>query len=118
MNRKVPEELKEKYPHYETYAKCQSSAFMAGTFTFATATAGLYVVQELLKTRLPYAWSSFLLTSVLGGSVVSYVVTRKQTKGCQDMWMAMEDRHTALTSIDERKKMEKTSPNTLPSTPS
>ncbi|KAK6195892.1 hypothetical protein SNE40_001226 [Patella caerulea] len=96
----VTKQMSEKYPHYNTYKKCQSQTFMTGLFTFATGTAAAYLVQDVLKAKLPYEKKSILMVSLGVASIISYFVTRKNTKLCQEMWMALEDKHTAINPIE------------------
>lgn len=65
-----------------------------------TGTAGGYISQELLKNYLWYSRKSFLLPSILIGSCAGYIAIRYQTKICQEMWMALEDRHTSLQTAE------------------
>ncbi|XP_064605494.1 uncharacterized protein LOC135470462 [Liolophura sinensis] len=101
-----------KYPHYKTYAQCQSRAFATSTFAMLAGTAGGYISQELLKNYLWYSRKSFLLPSILIGSCTGYIAIRHQTKICQEMWMALEDKHTSLQTAEERIMGNKTSDKT------
>ncbi|XP_064649108.1 transmembrane protein 141-like [Lineus longissimus] len=98
---KVKETYSKKFPHYESYAKCQSRAFMAGMATFLVSGAGVYGLQELLQKKLPYGRQTFLLPTIIIASITSYSVTRLRTKACQNMWMVMEDKHSNLGSENE-----------------
>lgn len=101
---RVTEEYKEKYPHMKQYAACQSKAFMTGTFTFLAGGATAYVAQELLGSKLPYGRKYSLVMAMAVGTVSAYAMTRHKTKVCQQMWMAMEEKHSAITPLEERLK--------------
>ena len=40
-----------------------------------------------------------LIMPVLGGCVVSWLVTSHQAKQCQNMWMALEGKHSDINPI-------------------
>ncbi|KAJ0057295.1 hypothetical protein NL108_002243, partial [Boleophthalmus pectinirostris] len=48
----------------QSYAACQSHAFMKGTGTFILGATGLFAAQKALKTKLPYPLQWNLLISV------------------------------------------------------
>ncbi|XP_025112734.1 transmembrane protein 141-like [Pomacea canaliculata] len=99
---RTADEYKDKFPHMKTYAACQSRAFMTGVFTFVAAGATVYVAQELLKNFIPYKRTAFLILPVMVGTVSAYTITRHNTKMCQNMWMAMEEKHSDITPLQER----------------
>jgi TMEM141 protein family len=45
-----------------------------------------------------------ILISTLFGTVVAYKVTKDRTNSCQAAWLASEEKHTALSDIDEKKQ--------------
>ncbi|XP_076436500.1 transmembrane protein 141-like [Babylonia areolata] len=99
---RVTEEYKEKFPHMKQYAACQSKAFMTGCFTFLAGGASVYLAQELLRTSLPYGRKYFLLPPIAFGTISAYAMTRHNTRVCQDMWLAMEEKHSDVTPLQER----------------
>jgi len=97
----VAEDYKEEYPGLPSYLKCQSSAFVAGTFALLMGGFGTFFTQELVAKYLPWSRKSFLLPALAVGSFASYKVTRLKTTACQEMWIAMEDGRTYLTRLAE-----------------
>ncbi|XP_074655336.1 transmembrane protein 141-like [Tubulanus polymorphus] len=96
----VAEEATKKFPHYRTYAKCQSQAFMKGILTFFAGFAGSYLAQEFVRKRRLIGGIDrkvILLSSLLIGAAGSYATTRHETKNCQEMWLVLEDKYTNLT---------------------
>ncbi|XP_036436096.1 transmembrane protein 141 [Colossoma macropomum] len=87
---KVDDALVEKHPGLQTYAACQSRAFMKGTGSFIIGTASLFFAQRALQKRLPYPLQWNLLVSIMASSVVSYSVTRWETMKCTDLWVFLE----------------------------
>ncbi|XP_044124327.1 transmembrane protein 141 isoform X2 [Bufo gargarizans] len=59
---RVNDQLAAKHPGLQGYAACQSQAFMKGVVTFIT----------------------------VAGSVASYVVTKRETEKCTDLWIYLE----------------------------
>ncbi|KAH9496926.1 hypothetical protein Btru_010200 [Bulinus truncatus] len=98
------EELVEKYPHYKTYKACQSHAFMSSSFTFVIASACSYFAIDTLYRRFKANISKNWLTAgpIVFGILSAYVVVQRKTTNCQNMWMAMEERHSVLTPASER----------------
>ncbi|KAM4020490.1 transmembrane protein 141 isoform 1-T1 [Anomaloglossus baeobatrachus] len=72
------------------YAACQSQAFMKGVVTFITGTGAALVTQSVFRKRLPYPPKWNILLSVVAGSVASYIVTRRETEKCTDLWIYLE----------------------------
>ncbi|XP_035464626.2 transmembrane protein 141 [Scophthalmus maximus] len=87
---RVDDALAAKHPGLETYAACQSYAFMKGTGSFVLGAAGLLAVQGALQRKLPYPRHWSLLISVVVSSVGSYAVTRWETQKCSDLWLLIE----------------------------
>ncbi|KAJ8408665.1 hypothetical protein AAFF_G00253000 [Aldrovandia affinis] len=87
---KVDDAVAAKHPGLQQYTACQSHAFMKGTGTFMLGTAGLISVQHLLQKKLPYPLQWNLLVSIVAGSVCSYLVTRRESQKCSDLWMYLE----------------------------
>ncbi|KAM6902193.1 transmembrane protein 141 [Xenentodon cancila] len=87
---KVDDELVAKHPGLETFAACQSHAFMKGTGTFVLGVAGFFGVQKALQKKLPYPLQWNLLISIVASSVASYAVTRWETQKCTDLWLLLE----------------------------
>ncbi|GFO17750.1 transmembrane protein 141 [Plakobranchus ocellatus] len=109
MNRSSTEsaeeiELLERYPHFKTYKACQSKAFMTGSFTLLMGTACSFLVMDhwfqKFKPTISKNW--LIAGPILVGTLSAYGVTMGQTIRCQNMWMAMEDRHSVITSAQER----------------
>lgn len=87
---RVDDAVAAKHPGLQTYAACQSHAFMKGTGTFILGAVGLFAVQKALQRKLPYALQWNLLISVVLSSVGSYTVTRWETQKCSDLWLLLE----------------------------
>lgn len=87
---RVDDAVAAKHPGLQTYAACQSHAFMKGTGTFILGAVGLIAAQKALQRKLPYALQWNLLISVVLSSVGSYSVTRWETQKCSDLWMLLE----------------------------
>ncbi|KAJ0013083.1 hypothetical protein NQD34_017417 [Periophthalmus magnuspinnatus] len=85
---RVDDAVAAKHPGLQTYAACQSHAFMKGTGTFILGATGLFAAQKALKTKLPLQWN--LLISIVLSSVASYTVTRWETQKCSDLWLLLE----------------------------
>ncbi|KAK2819196.1 hypothetical protein Q5P01_024757 [Channa striata] len=111
---KVDDALVAKHPGLESYAACQSQAFMKGTGSFILAVAGLFAIQKALQKKLPYPLQWNLLISVVASSVGSYAVTRWETQKCSDLWLLLEkgkvpDRSPQqVTKSDQAKGPQKT----------
>ncbi|XP_028830761.1 transmembrane protein 141 isoform X3 [Denticeps clupeoides] len=88
--RKVDDELAAKRPGLQQYAACQSHAFMKGVGTFILGTGALFSVQAAVQRRIPYPFQWNLLISIVGSSVGSYAVTRRETQKCSDLWIFLE----------------------------
>ncbi|XP_034458475.1 transmembrane protein 141 [Hippoglossus hippoglossus] len=87
---RVDDALAAKHPGLETYAACQSGAFMKGTGTFILGAAGLIAVQKAIQRKLPYPLQWSLLISIVASSVGSYAVTRWESQKCSDLWLLLE----------------------------
>ncbi|KAM9841798.1 transmembrane protein 141 [Aulostomus maculatus] len=87
---RVDDAVAAKHPGLQSYAACQSRAFMAGTGTFILGTAGLFTIQKVLQKKLPYPLQWNLFISILVSSVSSYTVTRWETQKCSDLWLLLE----------------------------
>ncbi|GAV04406.1 hypothetical protein RvY_14688 [Ramazzottius varieornatus] len=96
---RLAEQYKDQYPAFPSYLQCQSRAFLYGLATFTLSFAVTFFVQELNKKRIPYAPKYFLVPPMVVASLASWNVSRRKTHDCQLMWMAAEDKHTALTSL-------------------
>ena len=66
---------------------------------FSPAAATVYLAQELLSTKLPYGRQHFLLLPFALGTASAYIITRRNTRICQEMWMAMEEKHSVITPM-------------------
>ncbi|RUS82954.1 hypothetical protein EGW08_009291 [Elysia chlorotica] len=97
-------DLMERYPHFKTYKACQSKAFMTGSFTLLMGTACTFLVMDHWFQRFkPSVSRNWLIAGpILVGTMSAYAVTMGQSIYCQNMWMAMEDRHSVITSAKER----------------
>ncbi|KAK2167908.1 hypothetical protein LSH36_22g02034 [Paralvinella palmiformis] len=49
---------------------------------------------------MPLTPASMFIVPVCGGIAVAYSVTRVETKKCQKMLLALEEKHTALTDMN------------------
>lgn len=87
---RVDDAVAAKHPGLQSYAACQSHAFMKGTGTFILGAAGLFVLQKALQRKLPYPLQWNLLISIVGSSLGSYSVTRWETQKCSDLWLLLE----------------------------
>ncbi|XP_075899747.1 transmembrane protein 141 [Nelusetta ayraudi] len=87
---KVDDAVAAKHPGLQSYAACQSHAFMKGTGTFILGAISLFGAQKVLQKRLPYPLQWNLLVSIVASSVGSYAVTRWETQKCTDLWMFLE----------------------------
>ncbi|XP_012944331.1 transmembrane protein 141 [Aplysia californica] len=101
------DELSDRYPHYKTYKACQSKAFMTGSVTLFGAAICVYVVMDhwyqKFKPSITRQW--LVAGPIMAGAGIAYAVTMNRTWNCQNMWMAMEERHSALTPAKERLAM-------------
>ncbi|KAG7499461.1 hypothetical protein JOB18_039235 [Solea senegalensis] len=88
--RRVDDALVAKHPGLESYAACQSRAFMKGTGAFVLGATGLFALQWALQRRLPYPLQWNLFISVVASSVGSYAVTRRESQKCSDLWLLLE----------------------------
>uniref|UniRef100_A0A3P9HG07 Transmembrane protein 141 n=1 Tax=Oryzias latipes TaxID=8090 RepID=A0A3P9HG07_ORYLA len=61
---RVDDKLAAKHPGLESYAACQSHAFMKGTGTFLLGIAGLFTLQKVIQRKLPYPLQWNLLISI------------------------------------------------------
>lgn len=87
---KVDDALVVKHPGLQRYAACQSHAFMKGCGSFILGTGGLFLIQRVLQTKLPYPLQWNLLVSIVTASAGSYAVTRWETQKCTDLWLLIE----------------------------
>ena len=60
--------------------------------------AAIGLGQEVVKKLIPMTVQMRVMAPVLGGSLVGYVVARQRTQTCQDMWLALEGKHSALSA--------------------
>ncbi|GFS05594.1 transmembrane protein 141 [Elysia marginata] len=97
-------DLMERYPHFKTYKACQSKAFMTGSFMLLMGTACSFLVMDhWFRKFKPTVSKNWLVAGpILIGTASAYGVTMGQSIYCQNMWMAMEDRHSVITSAKER----------------
>ncbi|TNN81146.1 Transmembrane protein 141 [Liparis tanakae] len=103
---KVDDTLAARHPGLQSYAACQSRAFMMGTGTFIFGAGSLFALQKVLQKKLPYPLQWNLLISIVASSVASYTVTRWETQKCSDLWILLEtgrvpDRSPAQVSKPE-----------------
>ncbi|XP_058823549.1 transmembrane protein 141 isoform X2 [Topomyia yanbarensis] len=64
-----------------------------------------YFLQKLLAQKLPYQQKTGILVSSLIASIASYKVTSDRTKSCQAGWMAVEEKHTALSEEESEESV-------------
>uniref|UniRef100_A0A1A7XRZ2 Transmembrane protein 141 n=1 Tax=Iconisemion striatum TaxID=60296 RepID=A0A1A7XRZ2_9TELE len=88
--RKVDDAIAAKHPGLQSYAACQSRAFMKGTGSFILGVAGFFAIQTALQKKLPYPLQWNLFISIVASSIGSYAVTRWETQKCSDLWMLLE----------------------------
>ncbi|XP_041826490.1 transmembrane protein 141 isoform X2 [Melanotaenia boesemani] len=110
---KVDDELVAKHPGLETYAACQSRAFMKGIGSFVLGVGSLFAIQKALQKKLPYPLQWNLLISIVASSLGSYAVTRWETQKCTDLWLLLEtgktpDRSPPPAQPEESKGSQKT----------
>ncbi|XP_070706868.1 transmembrane protein 141 [Pempheris klunzingeri] len=87
---RVDDAVAAKHPGLQTYAACQSGAFMKGTGSFILGAISLFAIQKGLQRKLPYPLQWNLLISIVASSVGSYAVTRWETQKCSDLWLLLE----------------------------
>uniref|UniRef100_A0A669CP37 Transmembrane protein 141 n=1 Tax=Oreochromis niloticus TaxID=8128 RepID=A0A669CP37_ORENI len=83
---KVDDALVAKHPGLESYAACQSHAFMKGSGTFVLGNTFIY----LFIPMLPLKPLSLPCVVSVASSVGSYAVTRWETQKCSDLWLLLE----------------------------
>lgn len=110
---RVDDAVAAKHPGLQSYAACQSHAFMKGTGTFILGALGLFAAQKALQRKLPYALQWNLLISIVLSSVGSYSVTRWESQKCSDLWLLLEtgkvpDRSAPQVSQPEGSETNKT----------
>ncbi|XP_071322369.1 transmembrane protein 141 [Trachinotus anak] len=106
---RVDDSVAAKHPGLQSYAACQSHAFMKGTGTFVLGATGLFAIQMALQKKCPYPLQWSVLISVVASAVGSYAVTRWETQKCSDLWLLLEtgkvpDRSPAQLSKPEQSK--------------
>ncbi|XP_026153542.1 transmembrane protein 141 [Mastacembelus armatus] len=106
---RVDDALAAKHPGLESYAACQSQAFMKGTGSFVLGVVGFFAIQKALQRKLPYPLQWNLLISIVAASVGSYAVTRWETQKCSDLWLLLEtgkvqDRSSPQANTPEESK--------------
>lgn len=82
---------------------CQAATTGRGTSTRAPSlpcvnlfmpvlpgTGSALVIQSVFRKRLPYPPQWNILLSVVAGSVASYVVTKRETEKCNNLWIYLE----------------------------
>jgi len=98
-------EITQRYPHYPEYKRCQQNAFLSGSFTMAGAGSCIYILADQaykrFKPDISRSW--VLASSILAGCGIAYIVTWRKTVNCSNMWMSMEDKHSVLSPIEEKK---------------
>jgi hypothetical protein len=57
------------------------------------------VAQELVKTYLPWGKQHRFIIGLTVGIFSAYGMTRHNTKVCQQMWLAMEEKHSEITPL-------------------
>ncbi|XP_055897090.1 uncharacterized protein LOC106071034 isoform X2 [Biomphalaria glabrata] len=97
------EGLIEKFPHYKTYKACQSQALMSSSFALLMASMCSYLAMNAFNQRFkPNINKNWLVAGpVLFGVLSAYVVVQHKTTNCQNMWMAMEEKHSVLTPASD-----------------
>lgn len=108
---RVDDAVAAKHPGLQSYAACQSHAFMKGTGTFILGAVGLFAAQKALQRKLPYALQWNLLISIVVSSVGSYSVTRWETQKCSDLWLFLETGKVPDRSIPQVSKPEESQSN-------
>ncbi|XP_013859151.1 transmembrane protein 141 [Austrofundulus limnaeus] len=87
---KVDDAIAAKHPGLQSYAACQSKAFMMGTGSFLLGVVGFFALQRALQKKFPYPLQWNLLVSIVAASLGSYAITRQETQKCSDLWLMLE----------------------------
>ncbi|XP_008294841.1 transmembrane protein 141 [Stegastes partitus] len=87
---KVDDAVAAKHPFLQSYAACQSFAFMKGTAAIMLGATALFTVQKALQRKLPYPLQWNVLITTVGSSALCYAVSRWEAQKCADLWMLLE----------------------------
>ncbi|XP_072344173.1 transmembrane protein 141 [Scyliorhinus torazame] len=87
---RVEESVAAKHPGLPEYAACQSHAFMKGVGSLVLGTSAAFMMQRLLNKKIPFPLQWNVLLSVVTGSLMSYAVTRMETRKCSNLWVYLE----------------------------
>lgn len=101
------EALLDDYPHYLEYKACQNKAFYTASGTMLAAGTSFYLMMNTwYKSNKPKFSSNWVIAApILAGTAVSFYVAMTTSRTCNRIWMANEERHSAITSAEERIKM-------------
>jgi TMEM141 protein family len=61
----------------------------------------VYFSQKLVHKHLPLKLQTTIFISLGVGIAASYKISSDRSLACQKAWLAAEDKHTALTSLDD-----------------
>ncbi|XP_058823547.1 transmembrane protein 141 isoform X1 [Topomyia yanbarensis] len=103
--RRLKEQQREKHPGFGSYLECMTRALFTGLASFTIGFSATYFLQKLLAQKLPYQQKTGILVSSLIASIASYKVTSDRTKSCQAGWMAVEEKHTALSEEESEESV-------------
>ena len=67
--------------------------------SFVLGAGAVYIGCYVINKKMPLTPAMMFIIPVCGSMVVAYSVTRMETKKCQKMWLALEEKHTALTDM-------------------
>ncbi|XP_066436144.1 transmembrane protein 141 isoform X1 [Eleutherodactylus coqui] len=67
-----------------------SSSGDNGLYIRSRVTGTALLIQNVFRKRLPYPLQWNILLSVVSGSAVSYMVTKRETGKCMDQWIYLE----------------------------
>ncbi|KAG5672981.1 hypothetical protein PVAND_003065 [Polypedilum vanderplanki] len=95
--RRLKEQQKDKHPGFGSYLECMTRALFSGLAGFTLGFSSVYFTQKFLQKRFPHQLQTNILISTLVGSFAAYKVTSERTKSCQAAWLAVEEKHTALS---------------------
>lgn len=66
-----------------------------------SAFSAVYFAQKLGKNYLPYDKKFNILVCCVTGTIVAFKISKDRSQACGAAWMAVEDKHTALSNIEE-----------------
>jgi len=92
--------IRENYPHYEEFQKCQTKAYRLGLLTALSGMAAVYVTQELIEKYMfkdlnfNLRWRrTRILAPMFIGAGLSYALSTVRMMECQRIWIQIEKSH-------------------------